>query len=367
MTKIAFVGGGSSKFVRGTVVDLLAFPALHDCKLMLMDLDQERLDRTEKVVQRIVREKNVPMRVSTTTDQRRAVAGADFVVVTVMVGGMKSYEADTFIPDRHGVHQAVGDTIGPGAVMRLLRTYPVLRELVANVRELAPEAWILSYVNPMAMVTQALLELGHQRTVGLCHAIPSMVRGIADWLGVPHEEIAFEAAGINHLAFFLKMRHGTRDLLAELRERSEELGRDAETWEAETWKREKRGYERVRMELLRYLGYFPAEGPWHQGEYYPWFRKTQALVDHYGPPTGWAYRFDTKLAEGFGGEVDKIVSGESPVDYTASHEAAVPAMNAIVTNAPHRFYGNLMNTGLITNLSARAVVEVPCLADGMGI
>ena len=367
MPKIAFIGAGSAKFVRASIADILKNPALADARVTLMDIDAARLAKTETLVNLMVRGKQSRIQVEATTDQRRALDGADFVFVTVMVGGMKHYRTDTFVPERHGLSIAVGDSSGPGAVFRLVRTAPVLRDIARNLKELAPHALVINYANPMAMLTRAYIESGHANVVGLCHSIPGAVAQIAGWLDIPKEEIDYLAAGINHLAGFLKLAHRGRDLLPALMEKSDWIIRNATNWEADTWRHEARGYERIRMDLLRMFGFFPAEGPWHQGDFYGWFRKTPELALKYGPAPGWAYNFDLKLLEAAQKSIDDMIAGRSPVEYPESNDAGAHIIGAMVTGKNFSFYGNVANRGLISNLPPDEVVEVPCTAGSRGI
>ena len=366
--KIALIGAGGQKFVRQSVVDLLSRPALRDVRLWLMDVDAERLARSEFVARRIAAQLDAQPTIETTDDQRRAVDGADVVLLTFMVGGMKHYCSDTFIPDKYGVSAATGDTVGPGAVMRLIRSAPLLETLATNLRETAPDALVINYANPLAMMVGLLVEFGHRRTIGLCHAPYSAVTNLAEWLNLPRDEIDTTIGGLNHLNFFLRLEHRGRDLYPDLLARAEDIVREAEAWEAETGRRERLGYERVRMEIVKYLGYFPVEGPWHQGEYYPWFRKSAELVEHYGPPTGWAYRFDRALAAMAEQEFEPILAGEEPIEITPGQALDVPIIHALATGSPCRAIVNVRNDDAwVENLPREAVVEVASRVDGEGI
>lgn len=367
MRTIAFIGAGSAKFVRGAIADLLSYPELHDSRLRLMDIDPIRLDRAARLARKMVTDCKAPMTVEATTDRRRALDGAYYVIVTLMVGGMRQYASDGEIPARHGVFQAVGDTSGPGAIFRLVRTAPVLEGIVNDLRSLAPHAWVLNYANPMAMLTGALVAFGHRRSVGLCHSVYSCINTIGAWLGIPPYEIDYTAAGLNHINFYLTLRHKGHDLYPELRAQASRIIREAETWEADAWRTVARGYERVRFELLTHLGYFPAEGPWHQTDFYGWFRKTRKHIKEHNIPTGWAFDFDRRLGERAGDEVEQLIDGTVPISYNRSQEFAVRAIHALETGISAKIYGNVPNDGCISNLPADTVVEVPCWVDRHGI
>jgi alpha-galactosidase len=248
----------------------------------------------------------------------------------------------------------VGDTIGPGGVFRLVRTAPVLWELANNLRELAPSAWVLNYANPMAMNTWALVDAGHQRTVGLCHSIQGMYRQIASWLDIPADEVRYTAAGINHVNFYLTLEHKGRSIYPDLLAAEERI-------------LAKHPNEKVRFELLRYFGHWVAEGAEHQSEYSPYFRKSQATADHYSSETMWGYNFDVKLNVWLLNQVEDQIKGVKPICYDRGHEYGSGIIDSLHSNVPRTFYGNVPNHALIDNLPQGAVVEVPCLVDGNGI
>jgi alpha-galactosidase len=355
MPKITFIGGGSAKFVGGLVRDLFSFPELRDSKICLMDVDAPRLERSRKYVLKMIEDLKIKASVETKLDQRQAVAGADYVIVTVMVGGFKHYESDGLIPKKYGVLATVGDTIGPGGVIRLVRTAPVMEQLARNLKEVAPNAWVFNYTNPMAMVTWSLLEYGHARTVGLCHSIQGCYKEISAWLGVNHEEVRYTAGGINHIDFYLTLEHKGKNLYPELLARKDEI-------------LAKHPDQRVKFELLEYVGYWPAEGPHHQTEYYPWFRKNAELGEkHYAVETMWGFKWDKYHNTRLDQFTDEMIAGTRPVDLKPSHEFGAWMIQSIETNTPRVIYGNVRNQNLISNLPARAVVEVPCLVDGNGI
>lgn len=353
MAKITFIGGGSAKFISGLVRDLFTFEELHDSEICLMDINEERLARSLRLVQRIITDLKLPAKAWTTTDQRAAISGAAYVVVTIMVGGFKHYESDGAIPLKYGVQPTVGDTIGPGAVMRLIRTAPVLNQITRNVRELAPDAWIFNYTNPMAMVTWTLLN-GHDKVVGLCHSIQGSYHQIAGFLGIPADEIRYTAGGINHIDFYITLTHNGKDLYPLLLAKKQEiLARHPAL--------------RVKFELLESIGGWPAEGEMHQNEYYPWFNKNEGMAREYASETMWGYHFDKRINAELDQIVENQISGKWAIDYHRSHEYGAWMIHSIQTNTPRMVYGNVRNHGLIENLPATAVVEVPCHVDASGV
>jgi alpha-galactosidase len=251
----------------------------------------------------------------------------------------------------------VGDTIGPGGVFRLIRTQPILQQIADNLREVAPHAWVLNYSNPMAMNMLALAAAGHTRSVGLCHSIQYTYQELACWCGVPESDldrVRYTAGGINHVNFYLTLEYQGRNLYDELLANQEALIAAHPE-------------ERVRFELLEYLGYWPAEGPHHQSEYYPWFRKNPAAVDYYGLDTLFGYHTDMRINEELEAEVDQQIQAGRINEWERSMEYGAYIINALEGGAPQLFYGNVPNADLITNLPRHAVVEVPCLAEANGI
>lgn len=357
MPTIAFIGGGSAKFVSTLARDLFSFPALQDVHISLMDIDEERVTRSERLIQLLIREMGIPATVSATTDRRKALEGADYVIITIMVGGFNRYRSDGEIPMRYGVLPTVGDTIGPGGVFRLVRTYPVLVGIAEDLRQVAPHAQVLNYSNPMAMNTLALLDSGQTRTVGLCHSIQAAWVQLARWAGVPERQLAevrYTAAGINHVNFYLTLEHRGVDLYQQILANLDDLI-------AANPK------ERCRLELLRYLGYFPAEGGYHQSEYSQWFRKDEATSAHYDLETMWGYHFDMQYNEELTRQTERRLAGEPIEEWSRSNEYGAHIIHALETGSPLVFYGNVANADLVTNLPRNSVVEVPCVADANGI
>jgi alpha-galactosidase len=354
MPRIAFIGAGSLKFVATLCRDLFSFPELHDSHICLMDIDADRMGRSERFVRKMIEERNLPATVESTTDQRRALERADFVLITVMVGGWKHYDSDAQIPMKYGLLPSVGDTIGPGAMFRLIRTGPVLRQLVKNLKELSPNAWVLNYSNPMAMNTWLMLSDGHARTVGLCHSIQAEYKTIAKWLNLPADEIRYTAGGINHINFYLTLEHKGQSLYPALLEQKSRILAEHPS-------------KRVKFELLEYLGGWPAEGEFHQNEYYPWFHKNQEMVTEYASKVMWGHGHDRYWHERLSKQFDDQIAVKIPIDYRPSHEYGAFIIHSIQTNQSRVFHGNVRNAGLIENLPPQAVVEVPCHVDGVGI
>ncbi len=359
MTKIVFIGAGSLVFSQKIMMDILSFQALRDAHFELVDINSKRLEYARRVAERIVREGNYPATVHATRDRREALLGADYVLIMILVGGIDVIRHDIEIPLRYGVDQCIGDTLGPGGVFRALRTVPVILDIARDVEELCPNAYILNYTNPMAMICWALNEASGVKNVGLCHSVQGTAVQLAEALGVPFHEVTYWVAGINHQAWFLEFRWQGKDAYPLLREKIN----DPAIYQKDT----------TRIEMFKHLGYFVTESSGHNSEYNPWFRKRKDLLERYTPGGGWNGEtgYILKLygadRENYDQELEKIANGQEPLKFERSDEYGAYIMNALETGETFRINGNVSNTGLITNLPDGCCVEVPCYVDRHGI
>jgi len=355
MVKVVIVGAGSG-FGGRLSLDILSREVLRDSTIGLCDIHAGRLEKAAGFVERTIAKHDLPAKLEVGTDRRELLPGADFVVTSVSVGGAAYHgfpaDVEVEIPRKYGIEQSVADTVSVGAVFRFLRTAPVHLQIFRDIEELAPEAIVLNHTNPMAMLTWAHHSATNVRNVGLCHGVQGVSRRIARLLEIDYDEMSYSCAGINHLAWFTELRRGREDLYPRLRAML-----DAP---------EKIGRETVRFEIMRHFGYFCTESSEHDSEYMPYFRRTPALLERYGlhkrevlqePPKKRAWMADTGIDDQ-GGPVGEL---------KLSHEYSSGIMEAVVTDVPYRFNGNVMNDGLIDNLPARSCVEVPCMVDSRGV
>lgn len=365
MPKIAFIGSGSLVFTRQLCRDILLSPALHDSTISLMDLDPTRLDQSRQIVERLIEQQGVAARVEATTDRKAAVRNADYVITTFQQGGLDAYQLDIEIPLKYGVGQCVGDTLGPGGVFRSLRTIPVLLDLCREMDEVAPDALLLNYVNPMAANCWAVAEGSGRPFVGLCHSVQHTSKMLADWIGAPYDEVNYLCAGINHQAFFLTFRQGHDDLYPRIREA--------------IVRPEIYGQEPVRIDMMKHFGYFVTESSGHASEYMPYFRKSQAMIDtelvprftddvnswfDYGRTGGYLRHCHERL-ETFQQEFEEILASNELGERSPEYGSRI--MEAMETNVPVVIHGNVSNHGLIDNLPDGCCVEVPCLVNAQGV
>ena len=367
--KISFIGAGSTVFMTNIVGDLLGRPALSGMHIALMDIDPSRLAESEMVAQKIATQLDPTATISSHTDQRAALDGANFVIVAFQVGGLEPCTITDFeIPKKYGLRQTIADTVGIGGIMRGLRTIPHLWSICADMTELCPQALLLQYVNPMAINTWAIsAKFPNISQVGLCHSVPMTVEDIAHDLRIPPSKIRYKVAGINHMAFFLtleeKLEDGSyRDLYPDLHSGYAK----GEIPLPSLWN--ERCPNLVRYEMMTRLGYFVTESSEHFAEYVPWFIKSSHpdLIERFGIPLD---EYPTRCVEQIEAWKDqaKAYGSAETIEIEESHEYASDIVNSIWTGEPSVIYGNVPNGNLITSLPQNCAVEVPCLVDRNGI
>ncbi len=367
--KIAFIGAGSTVFMKNIIGDVLQRPALQGATIALMDINPQRLEESAIVVNKLVLTLGVPAKVETHTDRRAALDDADFVIVAFQIGGYEpSTVIDFDVPKKYGLRQTIADTLGVGGIMRGLRTVPHLWALCEDMLEVCPEAILLQYVNPMAINTWAIAAKYPQiRQVGLCHSVQGTASELARDLDIPIEEIRYLAAGINHMAFYLRFEHrqpdGTyRDLYPDLLKGYRE-GRFPKPNRSNP-----RCPNKVRYEMLTRLGYFVTESSEHFSEYVPWFIKRDRpdLIEKFGIPLDEYPKRCVEQIERWRNQAEQYRKAER-IEVKASHEYASSILNSVWTGEPSVIYGNVANKGYITSLPEGCAVEVPCLVDANGI
>ena len=361
MTRITFIGAGSIGFTRTLVRDILTFPRLTDAELVLMDIDAERLEFAERSVKRIIELGNYPATVKTTLSRAEALQGADVVMVTILAGGVHVWRHDIEIPKQYGIDINVGDTRGPSGIFRALRTIPEMLAIAKDMEKYCPNAMMLNYTNPMAMLCRAMQRESSIEITGLCHSVQGTAEMLARWIGVPYEEIDYLCAGINHMAWYLRFDHKNQSVYPLIR--------------AAMDKPEVYNEEIVRNEMFLHLDYYVTESSGHNSEYNAWFRKRPDLIEKYCTHgTGWnpgkhAYILDEYLRREneWRDDARSWFDGSAQLKLDRGHEYAAYIVNALEGGEPFRFNGNVRNTGLITNLPQDACVEVPVFVDKDGL
>lgn len=365
MPKITFIGAGSTVFAKNLMGDILRFPELSNSTLVLHDIDAERLHTSKIVAGKVAAALGVKPTIQATLDRREALDGADYAISMIQVGGYKPATVTDFeIPKKYGLRQTIADTLGIGGIMRGLRTIPVLLDMCRDMEELCPDVQFLNYVNPMVINCWAIDRATSIKTVGLCHSVPHTAHDLADDMGIPRDELNYLVAGINHVAFFLKLEHEERDAYPRLRETLAEFERTG-NWP----KRFVRMTDHVRYEMFKHLGYFVTESSEHFSEYTPWFIKRDRpdLLETFDIPLDeYIFRCEAQIME-WEYLRRELEDSDKPIQVAPSVEFGADIIHAIETGEPTRIYGNMPNHGIIDNLPAGVPVEVPCLVDKNGI
>ena len=356
MTTITFIGAGSTIFAKRLLVDILSFPELSGSTIRLYDIDPDRLRTSEIVARRVAQELGARPAIQATFNREEALAGADYVITMIQVGGYQPATVIDFeVPKRYGLRQTIADTLGIGGILRGLRTIPVLLDICRDMERLCPDGILLNYVNPMAMNCWAISRASRIKTIGLCHSVQNTACELSKDIGVPFEEIDYLVAGINHMAFYLKLERDHQDLYP-LIDRVLAEGRVP-------------AGNQVRYEMYRRLGYFVTESSEHFSEYVPWFIKRDRpdLIERFNIPLDEYIARCEKQIAGWVGLRARLEAGDLPLEVKRSGEYASLIIHSIETGEPRVVYGNLPNQGLIDNLPAGCCVEVPCLVDKNGV
>ncbi|HZG57706.1 alpha-glucosidase/alpha-galactosidase [Paenibacillus sp.] len=357
MTKITFLGAGSSVFAKNVLGDTMMTPALQGFELALFDIDHVRLKDSEMMLNNIKRTVGSSCVVKSYTDRKEALRGAKYVVNAIQVGGYDPCTITDFeIPKKYGLRQTIADTVGIGGIFRNLRTIPVMLDFAKDIREVCPDAWFLNYTNPMAVLTNVMNTHGGVQTVGLCHSVQVCVPHLFRHLGIDSEGVKSKIAGINHMAWLLEVSKDGVDLYPEIKRRAAEK------------QKEKHG-DMVRYEMMLKFGYYITESSEHNAEYHPYFikRNYPELIERFNIPLDEYPRRCVNQIEQWAKMRDELVN-DANLSHTRSHEYASYIFEAMETNKPFKIGGNVMNTGgLISNLPREACVEVPCLVDRSGV
>ena len=397
MPKITFLGAGSSVFAKNVLGDCMTRESLQNSHIALYDIDAARLDDSRRMLENLnvsINEGRAHLTAHLGVENRKeALRGADYVVNAIQVGGYKpGTETDFEVPKKYNLRQTIADTLGIGGIFRTLRTLPVMLDFARDIEEVCPEAWLLNYTNPMAMLTAGMLRGSGVKTVGLCHSVQVCARGLLESAGLWEsckDTLQWKIAGINHMGWLLEITADGKDLYPEIKERIfPELDRvrqvgpakileEAEQQMAEDGSMQlvegqhnaaRIAKDMVRLEVMRRFGHYVTESSEHFSEYCPWFIKHDqpGLIDEYNIPLDEYPRRCESQIQKWGDVRKRLVENES-LTHELTHEYGSLIMDAMETNEPTKIGGNVLNTNLITNLPRKAAVEVPCLVDRSGI
>jgi len=360
--KFTFIGAGSLGFTTELVKDILSFKAFNDCEIHLMDIHEGRLAYATRAVEKMVVARKCNATVHPTTDRKKALEGADGVLITILQGGVDVWRHDIEIPKAYGVDINVGDTRGPSGVMRFLRSAPVMLDILRDVEALCPDAVVLNYTNPMAMLCSYLQRQSTANVTGLCHSVQGTAEMLMEWIGAEAEDVTYTCSGINHQAFYLDFKWKGEDAYPLIRDK---VLNDPAVANAEP----------VRNEMFLQLGYYPTESSGHNSEYLPWFRKRPDLIEKYCThgtnwnPGAYAYILNEyiELETTWEATFNELLN-EEDIDLDRSGEYAADIFNAMFGDGtPFLFNGNQLNNGIITNLPSSVCVETPVLASKAGL
>ena len=365
MTKITFLGAGSTVFAKNVLGDVMLTEALRDSEIALYDIDGKRLDESFLLICALnnkINEGRATVKKYLGVENRKdALRDATFVVNAVQIGGYEPCTVTDFeIPKKYGLRQTIGDSLGIGGIFRALRTIPVLEDFARDIEEVAPNAWFLNYTNPMAMLTGHMQRFTKVKTVGLCHSVQVCAKELLEGVGMSEyiDDCKTRIAGINHMAWLLDITtKDGRDLYPEIKRRAAEKNAS------------EKHTDMVRYEYIRRLGYYCTESSEHNAEYNPFFIKSKypELIDSYNIPLDEYPRRCVNLIKEWNEQKEQLLSDVEKLEHERSREYASRIMEAIVCDKPYKIGGNVINRGLIENLPADACVEVPCLVDGSGI
>lgn len=367
MTKIAIIGAGSAVFAQQMIADVLAIGGLEIGEFALIDIDAERLAQAHRLAELAVRRSGKAFTVNSSTERTNLLPNTDFIINTIEVSGLRNVQYDYDIPMCYGVDQCIGDTTGPGGVMKFLRTAPAWLAILHDIERFAPHAVVLNYTNPMSALTLLAARSTNLKVYGLCHSVQNTLAELAEYLGVPSEELAYQCAGVNHLSWFTALTWQGQDQLPMLRAAMNR----PEIYEQDP----------VRFEMLRHFGAFPTESSGHFSEYVPYFRKRPELLERYTRAAykgesgyyarnwpHWREEHDTQVAN----LIQREEAGETAIDLTRSPEFASNIIEGLLMGRAQKITCNLPNlssdgTPLIDNLLPNGVVEVSCVVDARGI
>ncbi|MHA0856564.1 alpha-galactosidase [Paenibacillus sp. CMAA1364] len=356
MDKITFLGAGSTVFAKNVLGDCMLTPALQNFELALYDIDQERLKDSENMLTNIKATSGSLCQIKAYTDRKEALRGAKYVINAIQVGGYDPCTITDFeIPKKYGLRQTIADTLGIGGIFRNLRTIPVILDFARDIEEVCPDALFLNYTNPMAVLTNVMNTYGGIQTVGLCHSVQTCLSDLFNNLDMDMTGVQTKIAGINHMAWLLECKKDGQDLYPEIKRRARE-------------KQQEKHNDMVRLELMLRFGYYITESSEHSAEYHPYFIKKNypELIERFNIPLDEYPRRCIEQISNWSTMRDDMVNNHE-LSHERSHEYASYILEAMETGIPYKIGGNVMNTGLITNLPKEACVEVPCLVDRSGV
>lgn len=369
--KISVIGGGSYTWAVGFVRQFVESDLLNGAEIVLMDISDEALELVGRASRIYNRQHGSPLRLSTTPDLDEALRGSDFVLVSISTGGLQAFANDLAIPEKYGIWQAVGNTVGPGGWSWAVRNIPVFHDLAQRMSRLCPDAWLLNVTNPLTTLTRVPQKYFGIRTIGMCPGLEMQARCLATLAGAPNDSrVDYVAAGIDHGSWFTSLYAGGMDVIKKLKElgyyRSDDrlpsvpMITDPMTHSVGS---------RAVFALWREIGYMPGICDRHHCENHPWFLVNETGQMPFGierttiaEREGWLRRKRQVL--------EQYVASEKEEDLGELGHGDDPILEVVESLQGYRsfLYGsNYMNVGQIPGLPDGAVVETRVLFDGAGV
>lgn len=365
MSKLVIIGAGSTVFVKNLVGDLLLLNNLKLDTISLVDIDGKKLEIVQKLINKVKNQIGSFIKIEATTDRKKVLAGADYVVSTVDVGGLDLYQREIEITDRFGVNQNVADTLGPGGVFKGLRVVPIIIDICRDIKKLCPNTILFNYTNPMCITMLSIFYATEIEAYGLCHSVQGTADLLANYLGASIDKISYFCAGINHMAWYLKYKVDGIDAYPKLKA----IAKDKRLIEKLAKDNEYGGiglHDDIRFSMLEHFGYFITESPYHLSEYLPYFRKNHDTIKNYKVDARWHLEL-LKGKDDYYKQVREIISEGKEIEIKKSFEYLPDIIHALETGEYFRANINVLNRSLIDNLPQNSCVEVPCLIGKDGI
>ena len=363
MAKIVLIGAGSHFFARNIITDILSYPGLRDSTITLVGhVHKEPVDLVAAFAKKMVQEHGFKTIIESTMDRHEALKNADYVLTAIRAGGAPAMQADREITSKYGVNESAGDTLGPLGVFFGLRNVPVILDICRDMAEFCPEALLINYTNPLAIIGWSVSDYTNIQNVGICNGVQSTATDLAKYLGIPQDELDYWIGGINHMAWFLELKHHGKDIYPLLKEKFKDpavySGPNAHVF----------GADIVRAEVFKAFGYYCTETSPHLSEYLPYFRKRPELIERLKLQMIERNVVEReKMRQANEASLKQLVSAKEKLPVIRKNDYGVSIIQAIESGIPARFTGNMKNSGLITNLLSGCCVEVPCLADREGL
>jgi alpha-galactosidase len=370
MPKIVIIGAGSRNFAKNIITDVVLYPELRDSTIALVDIDQARLDLTADFARTIVKQYGFNTKIESTMNRQEALKGANYVIVTIAVGGPRLNGQK--ITEKYGLPW--DDTVGPCGVLEANREIPLILNIAHDMEKICPDAWLLNYSNPMAMICWAINDYSHIKSVGCCPNQRNQAFHYSTWLDIPFEEVYYWSAGINHFSFYLELKWRGKDMYQMLKDKFGGPGVYSGPNVGVRHDDDKNylvGVDLVEVEMLKRFGYMTTGSGGHIPEYVPYFVRTPELYKRFrlGDFVDLAKHMGARRMAEEARYIEQLASGYK-FPLTNDYRWTIWAVNVIhslETGTVRKINVSVKNTGLITNLTKGCVVEVPCMVDKGGV